>query len=283
MHTSGRTGQEGNDRGPRPVHVVIGGIGIALILILVLLLRGGGTSELGQLLSQLEPAPSGNRAEPIDLTPDDSEYISYVAAVLEDLNLLWSDIFSQSGLEYHLATPTLFRGFVESACGGADQQVGPHYCPAGNTIYLEEGFFDVVSELRLETDTENFVEAYILAHEVGHHVQSELGIIERVSSLQRSDPGDADTLLADLELQADCFAGVWAFRLAQQGIVLGEADIEETLAIVATIGEDRVRTKTSGMINAETWTHGSPEQRLAWFTVGYRSGDPGRCNTFGED
>lgn len=259
----------------------LGGIGL-LVVLLVVFLGGDATGELEQIISRLQPAPSGDRAPAITLTPAEFEFASFAGAVLGDLDLMWSEVFSQSGLDYHPPTLVLFRGFTDSACGGADERVGPHYCPLDNTVYLDETFFDEILEGQLEAGGGDFADAYVIAHEVGHHVQNELGITEQVRSLQQSDPGEAPTLSVALELQADCFAGVWAFRLAQRGDVLDETDIGEAIDAAAAVGDDRIQEKTSGMINAETWTHGSSEQRVEWFNIGYRSGNPDRCNTFGE-
>jgi predicted metalloprotease len=271
------------DRRARPGRAAVGGVGgVGLIVVLLMFFLGGGEAgDLGQVLSELDPAQSGNRAEPVDLTPEELEYASFTEAVLGDLDLLWSDVFSQSELTYHKPTMVIFRGFTDSACGGANEQVGPHYCPLDNTIYLDETFFDAVLESRLGAEGGDFAEAYVIAHEVGHHVQNELGISAEVRSLQQANPSDANALSVKLELQADCFAGVWAFTLAQRGDILDSTDIREALDAASAVGDDRIQQKTSGMINEETWTHGSAEQRVEWFTLGYQTGDPNRCNTFG--
>ncbi len=270
------------DRRVRPGRAAVGGVGgIGLIVVLLAMFLGGGEAgELGQVLSELDAAQSGNRAEPVDLTADELEYTGFVTAVVGDLDLLWTDVFKQSSLAYHPPTMVLFRGFTDSGCGGADERVGPHYCPLDNTIYLDETFFEAVLESRLGAEGGDFAEAYVIAHEVGHHVQNELGIFEEVRSLQQSDPGEANGLSVKLELQADCFAGVWAFTLAQRGDILGTNDIQEALDAASSVGDDRIQQKTSGMINEESWTHGSAGQRVEWFTLGYQTGDPNRCNTF---
>ena len=258
----------------------VGGLGLIVVLLMVFL-GGGEAGNLGEVLSQLDAAQSGNRTEPVDLTPAELESASFAEAVLGDLDLLWIDVFGQSERTYHKPTMVIFRGFTNSACGGASEQVGPHYCPLDSTIYLDETFFDAVLENRLGAEGGDFAEAYVIAHEVGHHVQNELGISTEVRSLQQANPAEANTLSISLELQADCLAGVWAFTLAQRGDILDSTDIREALDAAAAVGDDRIQQKTSGMINKETWTHGSAEQRVEWFTLGYQTGDPNRCNTFG--
>lgn len=273
-----------DDRRARSRRVGLGGVGgVGVLVVLFLLFLGGNdTGELEKIISELEAAPSGQRTPAIDLTPVEFEFASFAGSVLGDLDLMWSEIFTQSGLDYHPPTLVLFRDFTDSACGGADERVGPHYCPLDSTIYLDETFFEEILEDQLEAGGGDFADAYVIAHEVGHHVQNELGITERVRSLQQSEPGNANSLSIDLELQADCFAGVWAFRLAQRGDVLDPGDIEEAIDAAAAVSDDRVQAKTAGMVTAETWTHGSSEQRIEWFDIGYRSGDPDQCSTFRE-
>ncbi len=275
-------GRESVDgRGPRPGRAIaaVGALGLGVVLLVAFV--GGGDADPGHVVTGLRPAPSGDRAQPVELHPTDLEYASFAEEIVTDLDLLWADVFSRSDRVYHASTVVLFRGFTDSACGGANEQVGPHYCPLDSTIYLDETFFDALSGSRPQDGEGDFAEAYIIAHQVGHHVQNELGILHEARSLQASDPDGADQLSVELELQADCFAGVWAFTLAQRGDILDPAAVDEALAVVAAVAGDRVQQKTSGMLNRESWTHGSAAERAAWVTVGYRSGDPAQCDTSG--
>lgn len=256
-----------------------GGLGI-IGLLLVLFLGGGNGGDVGDILGQLQApaqqAPSGS------LPPADVEAREFVSAILGSTDEYWTEVFSASGETYPEPKLVLFSGATDSACGGANSQVGPHYCPLDQTIYLDLGFFDEL-ETRFGAKGGDFAEAYVIAHEVGHHVQKVTGIMDDVRSLQQQEPSNQNELSVRLELQADCLAGAWAHSLFEQGNVLEPGDIEEGLDAAASVGDDRIQERITGRVNPESWTHGSSEQRVYWFTQGYDSGDPAACDTFSGD
>jgi predicted metalloprotease len=197
--------------------------------------------------------------------------------VLDDVQGFWKDTFQGSGKDYVDAKLVLFTGSTNSACGGATSDIGPHYCPADEKVYLDLDFF---RELRARFGAPgDFAQAYVLAHEIGHHVQNLLGIEEQMRKDQRANPGDENELSVRLELQADCFAGVWGFTTYKRDI-LSSGDLEEGLRAAASVGDDRIQKETTGRVNPETWTHGSSAQRVAWFKRGFENGDPNQCDTF---
>ncbi len=262
-----------------------GGVGIVAILAVVLGMCGGG-ADLSQLAPMLEglQAPA---ADPQDLgtVPSDPESVEereFVAAVLGSTETLWNDMFAGSGTAYVPADLVLFSGSTSSACGGANAQVGPHYCPPDQTIYIDLDFFGEL-QARFGARGGDFAEAYVIAHEVAHHVQNVLGISSDVQQMQQQHPDDANDLSVRIELQADCLAGVWANSIYQREGVLQPGDIEEGLDAAASVGDDRIQEAIQGRVTPESWTHGSSEQRVDWFTTGYESGDPNACDTFSVD
>jgi predicted metalloprotease len=257
----------------------VGGLGV-IGLLLALLLGGGGEGgiDLGGLLGELGGGQQTSAQElPSDEADDASEFVS---AVLGTTETFWSDVFASAGQTYQPATLVLFTGATQSGCGGASSAVGPHYCPLDSTIYIDLGFMEQLQGM-FGAQGGDFAEAYIIAHEVAHHVQNLLGISDAVTEAQRTGSQDANELSVALELQADCLAGVWANSLFQRGDVLEPGDIEEALDAAASVGDDRIQAKTQGRIDPESWTHGSSEQRVEWFTTGYETGDPNACDTFG--
>ncbi len=195
---------------------------------------------------------------------------------------MWTDLFAQAGQQYRPADLVLFEGSTNSACGGATSAIGPHYCPLDEQIYIDLGFFDELQR-RFGASGGDFAEAYVIAHEVAHHVQNLLGISDQVNALSQQDPSQRNGLSVRLELQADCWSGVWAHSIYQRGDVLEPGDIEEALSAAAAVGDDRIQAQSGGRINPESWTHGSSEQRVAWFSTGYETGDPNACDTFSAD
>jgi predicted metalloprotease len=171
----------------------------------------------------------------------------------------------------------LFRTATNSACGTATSQIGPHYCPLDSTIYLDETFFDELTN-RLGATGGDVAEAYVIAHEVGHHVQNELGIMNRVQTQQQALPSQANELSVQLELQADCFAGLWAHSIRDIG-VFETNEIREAMDAAAAVGDDRIQERTQGYVNPENWTHGSSDQRVEWFNKGYQTGELSACNS----
>ncbi len=262
-----------------------GGIGVVglLIFLAVQFLGGGGSGIDPSVLEQLQPAGTNAQSSgpEVELTAEEQEYEEFVTKVIGDTDFVWDQIFTEAGLTYQPPRLVLFRTSTQSGCGGANSQVGPHYCPLDDTIYIDETFFDAVLEYQLGAQGGDFAEAYVIAHEVGHHVQNELGINQQVRTLQQQNPQDANELSVLMELQADCFAGVWAHSVAAlDAVALTRDDIREALDAAATVGDDRIQQTTQGRVNPEAWTHGSAEQRVDWFTTGYETGDANQCNTF---
>jgi predicted metalloprotease len=256
----------------------LGGIGLVVFLIITLL---GGGSGLEDVMNQLDPATASQQSgvQPEEFQGEDS-YEVFTQRVLGSTDDTWTEIFAASGLQYQIPTLVLFRDSTQSSCGGATSAVGPHYCPLDETIYLDETFFDELTS-RLGAQGGDVAEAYVIAHEVGHHVQERLGIMEQVQAAQQQagSQAEANELSVRLELQADCFAGVWAHSIRDVGVFL-PGEIEEAIDAAAAVGDDRIQQAVQGQVNPESWTHGSAEQRVQWFNTGYETGDPSACDTF---
>ncbi|HEX6208610.1 MAG TPA: neutral zinc metallopeptidase [Actinomycetota bacterium] len=250
-----------------PIGAAGGGIGGILVLLLILFLNGtlgGGGAEAP------EAPPQGQDPE--------AELVSFVSFVFDDAQSTWTDIFEESGRNYRPAEMVLFRDATDTACGFASSDVGPFYCPADERVYLDLGFFE---ELRDRFGAKgDFAQAYVISHEVAHHVQHLLGINERVQRLSQQNPSQRNELSIQQELQADCFAGVWGKSTRERGL-LQEGDVQEGLGAAAAVGDDRIQREATGRVNPETWTHGSAEQRRTWFQRGFRTGDGEACDTFG--
>jgi predicted metalloprotease len=254
----------------------LGGGGLLLILVLSVLT---GTNPL-DLISGLEetgspPAiDSGTERKP----PADDPQADFIRAVLGDIEDTWSRLFEQGGGTYQVPQLVLFSGAVDSACGQASVAVGPFYCPPDRKVYLDLEFFRELSE-RFGAPGE-FARAYVVAHEVGHHVQNLLGTSDRVQRQRsRADQASANALSVRLELQADCYAGVWGYYAARRNL-LEPGDVEAALAAASAIGDDRLQKQSRGYIVPESFTHGSSAQRVRWFRTGLDSGDVRRCDTF---
>lgn len=258
-----------------PALLLIGGI------YLVANLLGGGENlpPIGDVIGGMQGGGSQAEAPPQGPDPD-ARLVDFMSFVIEDVQNYWEKSFSSSGKTYDRAELVLFEGSTGSACGGANERIGPHYCPPDQRIYLDLDFF---RELRNRFDAPgDFAQAYVIAHEVAHHVQNLLGINADVTKEQRRDPENANELSVRLELQADCLAGVWAYSTFQRDI-LESGDLQEGLEAAAAIGDDRIQEQAGQDVNPETWTHGSSEQRVEWFRRGFDTGDPSRCDTFSAD
>jgi uncharacterized protein len=257
----------------------IGGLGLIALLLLSWAL-GIDPTLLLQDLSQGpstgvpdQRAPAGARA------PQSDERTAFVSAVLGDTEDTWHALFEQMGRTYREPTLVLFSGAVQSACGFAQAAVGPFYCPGDQKVYLDLSFFDELHD-RFGASGD-FAQAYVIAHEVGHHVQNLLGIADQVQGVrQRAGEREANALSVMMELQADCFAGVWGYHADKNRHLLEAGDIEEGLNAAAAIGDDRLQRQAQGYVVPESFTHGSSAQRVRWFQQGLDSGDPGRCDTF---
>jgi predicted metalloprotease len=264
---------------PLPIGAAGGGIGAIVVLLLMLFLGGGfsGGEGIPGIEGFPQVPPAG--AEPAPGAPDpEAELVSFVSFVLDDAQATWTRLFEESGRTYRPAHLVLFRDATQSGCGYATSDVGPFYCPADETIYLDLGFF---RELQNRYGAEgDFAQAYVIAHEVAHHVQNQLGISDRVQGLAGDNPDDANELSIQQELQADCLAGVWGQSTYDRGLLEG-GDLQEGLDAAAAVGDDRIQRQATGTVNPETWTHGSSEQRRTWFETGFTSGDPDACDTFG--
>jgi predicted metalloprotease len=260
--------------------VVAGGGVLGLLVLLASVLLGGGGGGGGGLSGFGESLESDLDAPPTE----EEEFVEFLA---DDTQAVWADIFLEDGREYDYATVNTFTGQVSTGCGGASSAVGPFYCPADSQVYLDTGFFDELSS-RFGAPGD-FAQAYVVAHEVGHHVQNLLGTSATVRQREQAagSAEEANRWSVRLELQADCYAGVWANSVYVRGqedpegeVGLEEGDIEEGLAAAEAVGDDRIQAQAGMDVNPETWTHGSSEQRQEWFKRGFESGDPDRCDTF---
>jgi uncharacterized protein len=271
--------------GRRGVAIGGGGLGLGGILLFALLqLLGGGGGELGAVLEQVGGgiAPQAAPQEEVELGGRaTSELDELVSFVLDDVQALWTEQFQASGRRYERARLVLYTAGTETAgCGYGDAAAGPFYCPADEQIYIDLTFFEELgSRFGAPGD---FAQAYVVAHEVAHHVQNQLGISSQVRQQQQADPGAANDLSVRLELQADCLAGVWAYS-AYGDQVLEPGDLEEGLGAAAAVGDDALQSQAGAPVNPETWTHGSSEQRVRWFRTGFETGDPNACDTFAAD
>jgi predicted metalloprotease len=249
--------------------------GFLLLAVLSVIFKTDLFSLVGGGGGAVSTAPVDNSA-PVETTPEEEKMIQFVSFVFDDVQKKWADIFARQNLQYRKAKIALFRDSVDTGCGPAQSAMGPFYCPADEKVYIDLSFYnELASRFGAPGD---FAQAYVIAHEVGHHVQNQLGISDKVRKAQSSNPSEANALSVDLELQADCFAGVWGH--ATQNI-LDPGDIDEGLGAAAAVGDDRIQKQAGARVSSETWTHGSSEQRATWFRAGFDSGDEDRCNTFG--
>jgi predicted metalloprotease len=254
--------------------VLLVGIAWAMGIDPISLLTGG--AGLGGSQVQL-PSGSGvgdvSAPGPLSTTPAEEELVDFVSFVLDDAQATWSKLLDG----YTDAKLVLFRDAVDSGCGQAPAAAGPFYCPRDQRVYVDLGFFE---ELRGRFGAPgDFAQAYVLAHEIGHHVQNQLGIERELRSRQQADPGQANALSVRMELQADCFAGVWGHSTARRDL-LEAGDVDEGLAAASAVGDDRIQEMSLGEVRPEAFTHGSSQQRATWFRRGFESGDPQACNTF---
>ncbi len=261
-------------RGMRMGPAMGGGIGGIAILLIALFL---GVDPGALLNSAPEQAGPLSPADSAALANDPNRDL--VAAVLGDTEDTWNEIFQANGRDYEEPKVVIYSGMTQSACGMGQAAMGPFYCQLDRDIYIDLSFFeDLRSRFGADGD---FAQAYVIAHEVGHHVQNQLGISERtVAQRQRSGETESNQLSVMQELQADCFAGIWANRANQSRRILEAGDVEEGLNAAAAIGDDRIQRKTQGTVVPESFTHGSSEQRVRWFRRGIETGEVEQCDTF---
>jgi predicted metalloprotease len=272
--------RRGDTGGRFPGGMRVGGLGIGGLLLLVVLSVVFKTDFLS-LLSTGEGVPSGGgdpsaSAAPVD-DPKEEPLVEFVSFVLDDAQAIWARLLAQAGTPYEDTRLVLFHDAIDSACGFAQAATGPFYCPGDRKVYVDLGFF---SELRDRFGAPgDFAQAYVLAHEIGHHVQTLLGT-EAAARRARRGNGDAgNTLSVATELQADCFAGIWAHWTANEKH-LDEGDIDEGLGAAASIGDDRLQRQAGRRVNPDTFTHGTSKDRATWFRRGYESGSIDACDTF---
>jgi predicted metalloprotease len=251
-----------------------GGIGgVALLFVAYLL---GGPDAVMQLLNGGDgAAPSGQEGAPLTATDDTSQFVAAILGSTEDVR---GAVFAQQGRRYQPPLLELFDGSVQSACGYATTAAGPFYCPGDHRVYLDTSFFRDLAKLGGPGD---FAAAYVIGHEVGHHVQTLLGTSDKVhAAQQRGGETTGNRLQVAMELQADCFAGVWAYHANQQNHVLEPGDVDEGLAAAEAIGDDRLQRNAGRRVTPDSFTHGSSAQRQQWLKTGLTTGDPAACDTF---
>jgi uncharacterized protein len=285
--TPGGTSQDVEDRraqggggfgggfGGGGMRIGLGGLLILFVLSLLFkknffaLLDGGGAPSTGSAVAS-RPNPVRDEQE--------KPLVQFVSFVLDDTQKTWDQLLpQQAGAPYHHAKLVLFRDYTQSGCGGAESATGPFYCPGDEKVYIDLGFYDELKQ-RFGAPGE-FAQAYVLAHEIGHHVQKLIGVEGKVRQLQQRNPQAGNTLSVRMELQADCLAGVWAHSTQQRGL-LDPADVKSALGAAAAVGDDHIQKMSRGSVQPETFTHGSSEQRMSWFQKGLDSGSIAACNTF---
>jgi predicted metalloprotease len=274
----GESAAYGGGRGPG-LKLGIGGFLLLAVLSIVFkkdffaLVGGGGGIAPSADVSTGPVVPGGGAAS----DPEEEKLVDFVSFVIDDAEATWTKVLAASGERYVAPKLVLFRDGVESACGFAESATGPFYCPGDRKVYVDLGFYQELKE-RFGAPGD-FAQAYVITHEIGHHVQNLLGIERAVRQRQAADPRREKAYSVALELQADCFAGVWGHSTAQRGI-LENGDVEEGLNAAAAIGDDRLQRAAGRRVSPDAFTHGSSEQRVAWFRRGLESGDVAACDTF---
>jgi predicted metalloprotease len=263
-----------------PIGRAGGGLGITglLIYLAIQLLSGGGAGGFG-VDSPLSGSGAPATSHPIPASQDpDRDLKDFSVYVFHNVQNTWQKILTADGKNYSHAKLVLYRGGVSTSCGSATSAVGPFYCPGDQRVYLDLSFYRDMST-QLGGKGGDFAWAYVIAHEMGHHVQKMLGTSDQVDQARRDKPGDANALSVRLELQADCYAGVWAYTVYRAGD-LQKGDVSEALDAASSVGDDRLQRRAGGTVNPDTFTHGTSSQRVRWFNRGRAAGKPGDCDTF---
>jgi predicted metalloprotease len=278
---SGRRSENVEDR--RGFHVsrrvAGGGIGTIVLVLVALYLGVDPSVILDQTQMTVPGAGTSTPSAPYSASPEEKRLAEFVSVVLGDTEDTWNALFRSMGKTYEEPRLVLFSGAVESACGFASAAVGPFYCPEDQKVYIDLSFY---SDLKKRFGAPgDFAQAYVIAHEVGHHVQNLLGIAEKVHSLRgRVSEKEANRLSVMMELQADCLSGVWAHHADKARKILEQGDVEEALNAASAIGDDRLQRRSRGYVTPDSFTHGSSAQRMHWFKLGLETGSIGQCNTF---
>jgi uncharacterized protein len=233
----------------------------------------------GDAIERLPQVPAATEATSHPTSPGGTGGDAFLRAVFDDAQAMWKQEFAAAGIQYTPARITIFRDEVHTACGTQPSTVGPFYCPADHGVYLDSRFFDALGR-QVGVRLGDFARAYVVAHEVGHHVQVLLGISHRVAVADQQDPAGKNARSVRVELQADCFAGIWKHSSYQRGELTAK-DFEDALRAAAVVGDDFQQGQAGGTITPETWTHGSSAQRQHWLTTGFEQGTPSACDTFG--
>jgi uncharacterized protein len=267
-HVEDRRGMRGR------TGLVGGGIGTIVILLIALFLGVDPSAlmQMGEAVAPTEQAPAA-------LPPESDTLAQFISVVLADTEETWNTLFAEEGRDYPEPTLVLFSDAVRSACGSAQAAVGPFYCPTDQKVYIDLSFYrDLQERFGAPGD---FAQAYVIAHEVGHHVQTVLGISGQVDAVRRrGGQAEGNRLSVMQELQADCFAGIWAHHAQRARDLLERGDVEEALTAAAAIGDDRLQRQSGGQVVPESFTHGTSEQRVRWFRTGLEAGSLDRCDTF---
>jgi predicted metalloprotease len=289
MRTDGRESDNVEDRRgqsgvgmPRGIRIGRGGLGIGTILIALVAMFVFGIDPrlvLGLLGGSSSVAPTQMQAPAEPAGKPSDELGRFVSVVLADTEDTWKDIFKQAGQTYQAPKLVLFSGMYPTACGMGQSAAGPFYCPEDRKVYIDLSFFRLLQErFRAPGD---FAQAYVIAHEVGHHVQNQIGLMEQTARLrQRISESEYNEVSVRVELQADCFAGVWAYHAQRDRRILEPGDLEEALGAASAIGDDVLQKRSQGYVVPDSFTHGSAEQRARWFRTGFERGSMQACNTF---
>lgn len=272
---SGRSSNLEDRRGGGGRKAGLGLVGVVVVLGIAFF-TGADPLQLLGVVSNMQGGAGATTEAPIEDAAEEP-MVRFLSAALDDAQHTWRGLLSRQGTEYRDAKLVLFRENVSSACGNASAAMGPFYCPGDEKVYIDLGFYDDLA--RGYGAPGDFAQVYVLAHEVGHHVQNLLGTEQALRRAQGANPGQENALSVAMELQADCYAGVWAHGVAQRGD-LESGDLDEGLGAASAVGDDRLQKQSRGEVNPDSFTHGSSAQRMRWFKAGFDRGDPSACDTF---